>query len=348
MYPTTHKLMTDELLSRPEIASNVAESKKYVTARLQLPEMGKTTLLYWIARGWPEVEALYQQKLVLDNYAPKLSPYSREFWLQRINPNTGQYYTIEEADWQRNSKRPIRKEYWLAKGYSEVEAEKLANDTKAQNDQRGASQSKSMSDEIRRSKSHRCEEYWILRGHTQEEARKIIATKQSTFSLEKCIEKYGKEAGTARWQERQENWKNTLNSKSVEEKQRINSKKIGKGYTVSKNEKEICEYLREAGIDIESQFCLQHTDNKFFVYDIRYKNKIIEYNGDYWHTNPMLYQESFFNNRTKLTAKETWLKDQIKTQCAISNGFDIMIVWEFDYNKDSKRILSECVTFLTK
>jgi len=67
--------------------------------------------------------------------------------------------------------------------------------------------------------------YWTSRGCSDEEAKKEITNRQITFSLEKCIEKYGEEAGKQKWQERQEKWQTTLNSKPIEEIERINQGK---------------------------------------------------------------------------------------------------------------------------
>lgn len=65
-------------------------------------------------------------------------------------------------------------------------------------------------------------EYWLKRGYSEQEAKEKLIERQSTFSLEKCIQKYGKEEGIKVFQERQNKWQNTLNSKSQEEIDRIN------------------------------------------------------------------------------------------------------------------------------
>ena len=68
-------------------------------------------------------------------------------------------------------------------------------------------------------------DYWIKQGLTEEEAKLALKERQTTFSLEKCIKKHGIDKGTKIFQERQDNWQNTLKSKSNEEIQEINSKK---------------------------------------------------------------------------------------------------------------------------
>lgn len=50
-------------------------------------------------------------------------------------------------------------------------------------------------------------EYWLKQtGNDLEKAKELLIKRQSTFSLEKCIEKYGEEKGLERWVERQEKW----------------------------------------------------------------------------------------------------------------------------------------------
>lgn len=46
-------------------------------------------------------------------------------------------------------------------------------------------------------------QYFIDKGLTEDEAKITLKERQATFSLEKCIMKYGKIEGTKRWKERQ-------------------------------------------------------------------------------------------------------------------------------------------------
>lgn len=138
------------------------------------------------------------------NYKKKpVSPFSREFWIAKG-------YSVEEADYERNSRRPIRKEYWIKKGYSEEEAIQMAIDTKISNNKKGAEKLSMRSDHDIRMHSHRCIEFYTSRGFTEEEGKKAISKLQSTFSLEKCILKYGKDDGIKRWNARQEKWLSTI------------------------------------------------------------------------------------------------------------------------------------------
>jgi hypothetical protein len=191
-----HPSLRESLFSELELlsmSSSVGKMRVYLTQKLSLPATGSNGRSYWIARGWSEIEAGIKVDKIRSTHKKRTSVYSREFWLSKINPKTNIFYTIEEADFERNSRRPIRKEYWIAKGHSEEEAIKIAIETKNKNNNIGNDITSKRSIEEKKAYSKRCREYWTLRGYSEEEAIKNISKIQSTFSLEKCISKYGKE-----------------------------------------------------------------------------------------------------------------------------------------------------------
>lgn len=175
------------------------------------------------------------------------------------------------------------------------------------------------------------------------EAKELLSKRQTTFSLGKCIEKHGQELGLLKWQERQEKWIANIESKSNEEKLRINRLKTANGYSVSRAELEICELLN---LPINSQICID--PNKGYVYDIVIDKKIIEYNGDYWHMNPSKYNENDYNGRVHMSAKEIWIKDKAKIDFAKSLGYEVLVIWEFEYKQDKQATIDKCKNFLIK
>lgn len=70
--------------------------------------------------------------------------------------------------------------------------------------------------------------YWLDKGYSQEEAEIMLSERQTTFTLDKCIERHGPIDGLMIWQDRQERWQETLNSKSQDEIDKINAKKSSK------------------------------------------------------------------------------------------------------------------------
>lgn len=195
--------------------------------------------------------------------------------------------------------------------------------------------------------------YYTKDGYTEEEAIELIRKRQSTFSLEICIDKYGVEEGTSRWSDRQAKWLNTLSMKTEEEKDLINKKKIYKSGMSSKQEKYLLEKLKEiTQLELEHQFIIKRNDvsSRYFSYDIKYNNKIIEYNGDLWHANPSKYKKDDIPRfpRNKKTANEIWDNDKLKQKLALDTGYEILIVWENDMKIDKQKSIQECINFLTQ
>ena len=346
LHPTTRQTLIDELLS-----SNVDGSKKaiekYVRNKLSLySNHGKHTKSYWLLRGWSEEESYLTAKESKQKNCK--SVYSREFWLEKINPATNQTYTVDEADFERNCRRPIRKEYWIKKGFPKDEAVRLAEEAKCANNKKGAK--KSANSKVRRITSKRCVEYYTVRGYSEEEAKDLVSKGQKYFSKEICIEKYGKDDGLKIWQERQNKWQETLKSKPQEEIDRINRLKLTKGITVSKAETVILNEVRRVRSDLPvvHQLTLSANNKKQYIYDIAVGNKIIEYYGDFWHSNPKICSPDFVNPRTKLTASNKWIQDQEKINFAQNQGYEVLVIWESDFTQNKEEVLNKCVQFLTQ
>jgi len=338
--------MLDEVLAL-DIKNNKKNIETYIRNRLGIvTKDSRHTKKYWTLRGWTDNEAYVNSKENKQkNYK---SVYSREFWLEKINLSTNKLYTVEEADFERNSRRPIRKEYWINKGYNVEDASRLAKETKSSNNKKGAK--KSADSDVRRVTSKRCIEYYTTRGYNKEESKKLVAKGQKYFSKDICIEKYGKERGLKIWQDRQDRWQETLNSKSDKEKARINRLKLTKGITVSAAEKKIINEVEKTYKDliIIPQFTLSVNNKKQYVYDIACKNKIIEYNGDFWHCNPKKYSADYINPRTKLIASEKWKLDEQKIKFAEDQGYEVLVVWESDFKRNKEEVLEKCIQFLTQ
>ena len=333
------------------VTINLENNKKiienYIRSKLDMKSsVAKHTNRYWISRGWSVEEAYVKSKE--NKRKNDKSVYSRQGWLDKINPVSGTNYTLEEADFERNSRRPIKKEYWIVRGHSEDEAIKLAIETKNQNNKKGAIQSAITP--TRKVSSARCVEYYTARGFSIDEAKAKIVKSQQYFSKEICIEKYGESEGIEIWQKRQSKWQDTLNAKSDEEKSRINKLKLFKGGSISKGEALLLENIRAAGINCSGQFELLRETTNYYVYDIVYNKKIIEYNGDFWHANPKKYRPTDkveLPNNPRL-AREIWKQDEQKIKFAKNQGFDVLVIWESEFKKNNKEVIKQCIQFLTQ
>lgn len=204
-----------------------------------------------------------------------------------------------------------------------------------------------------------CIEYYLAKGYSQEESEKLLVHRQITFSLDICVEKYGVMLGTKVFFERQNKWQNTLQSKSDEETKLINSKKIRKsGTSISKQEtilKNILE-LEFNAEEVETQYQLKYYDkeklkNKFFMYDIKIGNVIIEYNGDFWHRNPKKYGVNDELNQKgflKVKTADIWNRDALKKKVAEENCYYYYVVWENDFKQNQSETVSDLIKFIKK
>jgi very-short-patch-repair endonuclease len=114
-----------------------------------------------------------------------------------------------------------------------------------------------------------------------------------------------------------------------------------------------CETLNEIISDLnlcdiyyhgkdKKEYWLKHPNqNKYFFYDfgIPSLKLLIEFNGNYWHANPLIYNESDYIRNLK--AKDIWEYDELKTSLAKSKGFDVITVWENEYDSNPKKVMEK-------
>lgn len=193
-------------------------------------------------------------------------------------------------------------------------------------------------------------EYWIKKANGDIELGKQLYKEHQTRDLKYFVKKYGEVEGTARHAAKTEKWVKTMSGKPIDELRRINESKVRKSSCFySKAEKEIFNSIKSQIPGLTEQVGIERpaTAKRFYIYDMCYKNKIIEYNGDFWHANPDIYTESFVNPYSKLTFNEIRKRDEDKLWVANNAGYDLMVVWESDYNKNKEELINKCLTYLT-
>ena len=91
----------------------------------------------------------------------------------------------------------------------------------------------------------------------------------------------------------------------------------------------------------------KYGNNRYNYYDfvIPSLKFCIEFNGNYWHANPELYEAnhifSYWDN--KMTAQEVWNKDKLKYDILINEGFNVNIIWEKNYRDNKEKVINEYV-----
>lgn len=190
-------------------------------------------------------------------------------------------------------------------------------------------------------------EYYVKQGFTEDEAKVALKKRQTTFSLQTCIQRYGEQEGTKVWRSRQEKWINTLASKTSDEKLEILRKKVVKLGRASRESLAIFAPLHKMlvekgviedsdiyyGYNDRNEYYLADNDN-YFLYDftIRSLKLIIEFNGTVWHVDPRISPEQLksWRNPHGIGAVDVMLSDNKKREFAASRGFTVIDLWGAD------------------
>ena len=238
-------------------------------------------------------------------------------------------------------------EYWLKRGYSEEEGQQKISELQRKNSLRCSNKKKQNPEQYKDINSNQIG-YWLKQGYSKDEAMEKVKERQSTFTLEKCIQKYGEIEGRKRFEERQKKWQNTLHDNG---NMTVGYSKISQDlFNVLLNfyEDDLKDYIFYGSKNRE--YIIRHNGINY-LYDFVDLNqrKIIEFNGVVYHAKPTLYKENDIPIKFKgnyLTAKDIWEKDKIKANIAIENKFDILIIWEDEYKNNIEETIIKCKKFL--
>jgi very-short-patch-repair endonuclease len=176
-------------------------------------------------------------------------------------------------------------------------------------------------------------EYYIQKGYSVEEAKILLKDRQTTFSLEKCIKKYGEKEGLEKWKDRQEKWLTNYKKTNFS---KISQKLFCEIYeSIKQDFNEIYfAILNKTELDlsgINHEYVL-NIKNKVVKPDfyIKDNNKIIEFDGVYWHKTDIVNKKREKNRDEKLK----------------NSGYLVYHVREDDYYKNSKETIKKCIDFI--
>lgn len=194
-------------------------------------------------------------------------------------------------------------------------------------------------------------EYYLNQGMDKKEAKKALSNRQATFSKDICIKKYGEKRGLEVWMDRQEKWLDNLNKNG----------NLNTGYSNISQQlfREIEFRLGENDFmygENGGEFKIRGEYNKkWYVFDFTdvKRKKIIEYNGDRYHANPKLFEANDYPHpfRRGIKSKDIWEKDAIKNRNAINIGYDVLVIWESEYNNrigenKKNKTIQKCIDFM--
>lgn len=95
---------------------------------------------------------------------------------------------------------------------------------------------------------------------------------------------------------------------------------------VNEFEKNKCYF---AELNEEHVFYTHQNDIYIISVDFKYENKIIEFDGNYWHS----------SNKQKEI-------DVLRDNFLISKGYEILRISELDYKNDKKQTIEKCINFI--
>lgn len=164
--------------------------------------------------------------------------------------------------------------------------------------------------------------YYITRGYSEEEAKAKLKERQTTFSLEKCIEQHGEEEGRKRWLERQEKW---LKNYKKQNYSKISQKLFWQIY--EKLDKNLQCYFKELNDEYTLRCNNKIIKPDFIILDTK---KVIEFDGNYWHSK----------------ARGNITRDKNRDNSLMETGYKVLHILERDYNGNSKETVNKCLEFL--
>jgi len=245
-----------------------------------------------------------------------------EFYLDKINQETGKLYTEDEAKLKiknKQSKAFINRWKKIKNG----EIQYFPNTTL---------------------------QYYLNKGLSFDEANTALIDRQKTFSLELCIEKYGEEKGKKRFEERQKKWKIALDSKTDEEKERIKRSQFSR---LQKYSSASFLFFNSVTEFLNLEYDLYFGKNEYLIYDKKLKRCFffdfvipelklcIEYNGLTFHPHPDLNEDQknkWIEPFSKMNYYEKLDFDIYKNDLIQNKGFELLIIWENDIHKKQKAI----------
>jgi hypothetical protein len=196
-------------------------------------------------------------------------------------------------------------------------------------------------DNKRKLRSEKISRNYLESIHGKEQAD-IILKKRHARDLNFYIRKYGEAHGLQRYKLAMYRMQKNRKSK-----------------TYSKWALACCVVIKEDIVDLfyfgDNELILGLTTQQTLLYgakvvmpDLFYRGKIIEFNGDVFHGNPSLFEDNAtphpFNKN--ITALELQEKDEQRYRYYATKDYDVMVIWEHDYNNNKEKVIQQCLAFL--
>lgn len=331
--------------------------------------------IYWINKGFSDEEA--KNRVLFE--VNKRCKFKKEYWINKGLSEDEAQEKVKEIQSLNNKKRKNIKntmftiEHWINKGLTDDEAQEKISNLKKKNPRKVSYWlDKGFSDEDAKNKvselqkhsasfvnyknivNPQKEEYWLKRGIIKEDIDKVKKEFNKRYSVTKNT--IGKESYDNMILNRKKAYSNWTN----EFKKDLNNRRqigISNFYKNGGTNKKYSKISLELFVEIEKRIgdiCLYGEkekycrigDNNYFL-DFTYKNKCIEFFGNYCHANPSIYEDDFIlkqfgNLKTAAAIRES---DKIRIN-NISSKYDVLIIWESEYFFDKEKTINKCIQWI--
>ena len=236
-------------------------------------------------------------------------------YLRRINPETGEEYTLEEA--------------------------KIAYSSRQSRAARNSAKNR------KKDKTNTRIEYFLSKGLTKEEAEKALLERQIKNGLNYYINKYGLEAGTRKYNVRIKEY-----GKQIKKLRKIYPERwVKSGKRYSDSSKRFFDSIIDVLPELKSM-SVYYADNEYFLWDksnhkiyfydfyVKELNIIIEYHGIIWHPKEK-NQPGWKSVYTNESSETVFNRDKHKEKIAADYGIDLIIIYEDEVNTKKETIVNE-------
>ena len=316
---------------------------------------------HWIKKGLTETEAFEKVK----DLKERTNRYCIPFWLRKGYTEEESKNKISEIQKINASKvnhktkpQTTRIEYWLNKGYDYESAKEKLKDRqttftlkkciekhgdveglKIYNERQIKWQNtlNNNNDNIELNKKRGLNKEQFIEKHGEDKYNILVDIRKLNNSKEGYIEKHGED----KYNQKINNIKKSFRDRDFNKISKISNILF---QNVEKEINEKCFYGKEEKI---IQF---YNDDKYscFFVDFKIGNKIIEFYGDYWHGNPLLYKsyEIIGSKYKHYKVEDIWKRDEERIRLIIERGYEVLIIWENDYKKNKEEIKNKCIKWI--
>lgn len=102
----------------------------------------------------------------------------------------------------------------------------------------------------------------------------------------------------------------------------------------SHGHKQVSRAFKRLGFSIIDEYCIGRSPYDIFIPEL---NLIVEYYGNRWHYYKEIYPPDYWDKVKKQYVWEKWQKDRLKREFAEENGYNIEVIWEYDWKKASNK-----------